>query len=544
MNHDAVPSQALSAHLAVEARCAELGLPLVHTDESGRLRRAAWAAADPRAAAALQRVIDAPLFAKAFARAVADWSDLPAPPVTPVIPGWNVAALPISERRRRTGYVAVLLLEPEAIAGEFFEALCQAAGLDRRAAADILAPLAIHTTDSVKRTTRLVQWALADRLELAAAERALDGFSVQLAESYEEINLFYRLGRAMKETPTAEDFITHLCEQVYETLAYRWVVVQFIDTPTVAARLSGRLFTSSGNDALPPNHASMLDEISAAAARIEKPETLVLAVAPDGPEVLCRAIQRDDQIVGVLVAGEKQGSDRSVSSVDMKLLDGAARLAELAVANTALYEEQQKLFLGTLEALTSAIDAKDPYTCGHSQRVSELSVRLARAVELSNAQVETIRVSGLVHDIGKIGVPERVLLKASKLTDDEFALIKLHPEIGHRILRDIPMFEDALPGVMHHHERWDGRGYPSKLAAEKIPFIARIIGVADAFDAMSSSRTYRAAMPRAVVLEEIRKNAGSQFDPELAEAFLTLDLSFYDRMLADVSRAFRNSEAA
>jgi HD-GYP domain-containing protein (c-di-GMP phosphodiesterase class II) len=135
--------------------------------------------------------------------------------------------------------------------------------------------------------------------------------------------------------------------------------------------------------------------------------------------------------------------------------------------------------------------------------------------------------------VGKIGVPEAVLCKPGKLTDDEFEKIKLHPQIGYDILKDIPSLRDILPGVLHHHERYDGRGYPHGLSGEDIPLMARIIGVADTFDAMSSNRAYRAKMSRDVVLAEIARCAGTQFDPNLANAFLTLDLSEYDRMVAN-----------
>jgi HD-GYP domain-containing protein (c-di-GMP phosphodiesterase class II) len=133
--------------------------------------------------------------------------------------------------------------------------------------------------------------------------------------------------------------------------------------------------------------------------------------------------------------------------------------------------------------------------------------------------------------VGKIGVPEAVLCKAGRLTDAEFALVKLHPEIGHRILRDIPMLEDLLPGVLHHHERFDGGGYPHGLAGDRIPLFARVLALADTFDAMSSNRSYRSAMARPMVIAEIARHAGSQFDPALAATFAALDLSDYDAMV-------------
>src|SRR5262249_25179437 len=159
----------------------------------------------------------------------------------------------------------------------------------------------------------------------------------------------------------------------------------------------------------------------------------------------------------------KQGDDPQVSSYDIQLLEAAAGFIGAFLDNAALYTEQRAMFMGTLEALTASIDAKDRYTCGHSQRVAHLAQQLPPASGLSADQAERVRIAGLVHDVGKIGVPEAVLGKAGKLTDAEFDAIKMHPEIGHRILKDIPRLDDILPGVLHHHERYDGRGYPHGL---------------------------------------------------------------------------------
>ena len=151
---------------------------------------------------------------------------------------------------------------------------------------------------------------------------------------------------------------------------------------------------------------------------------------------------------------------------------------------------------------------------------------------MDKAYVEQVRIAGLVHDVGKIGVPEAVLGKEGKLTVEEFEAIKLHPQIGYDILKDIAPLEDVLPGVLYHHERWDGNGYPHGLSGENIPRIGRLLTVVDSFDAMSSDRRYRSAMPRAHVLKEIEDCAGKQFDPAFAEIFLTMDLSSYDALVA------------
>jgi HD-GYP domain-containing protein (c-di-GMP phosphodiesterase class II) len=238
-------------------------------------------------------------------------------------------------------------------------------------------------------------------------------------------------------------------------------------------------------------------------------------------------------ILGVLVAGDKHGSDVTVSNVDIKLLGATASNMAIFLENAGLYDDLNAMFMGTLEALTASIDAKDRYTCGHSQRVAHLTQQLARAVGLDEYTVGRCRIAGLVHDVGKIGVPEGVLLKPGRLTAEEFALIQKHPEIGHRILKDIPQLSDVLPGVLYHHERWDGRGYPHGLAGEAIPLVARLIGLVDAFDAMSTSRVYRSSLTRPEVLAEIVKCSGSQFDPELARVFVRQDFSDFDQLVRD-----------
>ncbi|MFY7895513.1 MAG: HD-GYP domain-containing protein, partial [Phycisphaerales bacterium] len=241
--------------------------------------------------------------------------------------------------------------------------------------------------------------------------------------------------------------------------------------------------------------------------------------------LLCKGHQ-----IGVMLAGGKGGEDWMISSYDTQLFEACAGFLATFIENVALYDDQHQLFMGTVQAMTAAIDAKDRYTRGHSERVALLSMQLAQAAGLPPQQCERIRIAGLVHDVGKIGVPENVLLKAGKLTEEEFAHIKKHPQTGYEILKGVSLLEDVLPGVMHHHERYDGKGYPHGLFADEIPLIARIIAVADTFDAMSSNRAYRSKMPRDVVLAEIARSGGTQLDPRISQLMLSLDLTEYDAM--------------
>jgi diguanylate cyclase (GGDEF)-like protein len=178
--------------------------------------------------------------------------------------------------------------------------------------------------------------------------------------------------------------------------------------------------------------------------------------------------------------------------------------------------------IATIQALAAAVDAKDSYTKGHSVRVAEYAADLCRAIGGSDAEVELVYRTGTLHDVGKIGVPDAVLKKPGPLTAEERAIMETHPALGEIIVMKVPQLQDTLPGVRHHHERWDGKGYPDGLAGEDIPRLGRILAVADTFDAMTSDRPYRRGLALTIALEEIEKNAGVQFEPELAIAFVKM----------------------
>lgn len=185
-------------------------------------------------------------------------------------------------------------------------------------------------------------------------------------------------------------------------------------------------------------------------------------------------------------------------------------------------EQLEKAYLESIETLRHTVEAKDSYTRGHSDRVSAYSVLIGEKMGLPEHDIKTLRIGGLFHDIGKIGVPDSILLKNGKLTDDEYSEIKNHPSIGAHILSNATIFREIIPIVKHHHERYDGHGYPSMLSGENIPLLARIASVADAFDAMTSTRVYRNELDIDYVKEELRTNAGTQFDPNIANLFLNI----------------------
>ena len=185
-------------------------------------------------------------------------------------------------------------------------------------------------------------------------------------------------------------------------------------------------------------------------------------------------------------------------------------------------EELERAYLDTIGILRQTVEAKDPYTRGHSDRVSEYSVLIGKKLGLDEKTLHILKIGGLFHDIGKIGIPDSILLKESKLSDEEYSQIKKHPMIGVHMLVDAAIFTDILPIVKHHHERYDGRGYPSQLVGDDIPYVARIAAVADTFDAMTSKRSYRDSLPIDVVRAEIERCSGTQFDPNIAKVFLDI----------------------
>ena len=223
----------------------------------------------------------------------------------------------------------------------------------------------------------------------------------------------------------------------------------------------------------------------------------------------CEKSDRFDQLLLLVESGIKAISQMNlIRKINAELKD--------------TYDKLEKAYMESIETLRFTVEAKDPYTRGHSDRVSEYSVLIGKALNLPEEDINILKIGGLFHDIGKIGVPDSILLKEAKLTDDEYSEIKNHPSIGAHILSNATIFKNVIPIVKHHHERFDGNGYPNRLKGEDIPMLARITAIADSFDAMTSKRTYRDSLPLDIVKSEIERCKGSQFDPNIADVFLNI----------------------
>lgn len=222
---------------------------------------------------------------------------------------------------------------------------------------------------------------------------------------------------------------------------------------------------------------------------------------------------------------EKSDNPNQLLLLIESALKSVEQVKTIKKINTELKISKEKLadaYMGTVEALRVAVDAKDTYTKGHSDRVAYYSRMIAKEIGMTLEEQERIYIGGLFHDIGKIGVPDAILQKPEKLTDDEYSEIKNHPLIGAQIINAASIFEDIIPIVKYHHERYDGRGYPSRLSGENIPIYARIVAIADAFDAMTSDRQYRKGMTFEQAKDELIRNIDTQFDGDIARAFVTI----------------------
>jgi HD-GYP domain-containing protein (c-di-GMP phosphodiesterase class II) len=369
-------------------------------------------------------------------------------------------------------------------------------------------------------------------------KRQVAEISSHLLNTFEEITLLHRL---TEQLSLAKSVVT-LCE-----LSVRWLS-EVIPAKCVAIKLNSVAETYDRN-ALGertqrgpmlidfgdcPLDADEVDRFIERLGPHVSTEPLVLNRSatssptwfyPNVRELISVPIREGEHLFGWLLAmnhtgaGEVTNSEVEFGTVEASLMSSVATILGIHGGNITLYQEQADFFASVVRALTSAIDAKDPYTCGHSDRVARLSVCLARRIGCSEDELDTIYLSGLLHDIGKIGINDIVLRKEGKLTAEEYEHIKTHARIGYKILVDIKQLDDVLPVVLHHHEQWDGRGYPSGMRADEIPFLARIVAVADAFDAMSSDRPYRKGMPDEKLDAILRDGAGKQWDANVVEAF-------------------------
>ena len=389
---------------------------------------------------------------------------------------------------------------------------------------------------------------MAENFQAAAkAEKQIEMVSTELSQTYEELVLLHKLSTNMKVTEPDSNFLQMACDSLTDMVSVEGIAILLEKTidnekqlvlvaglglidinERMAAVLHSRLVEQidSGKEAL-------LDSEVDSPFRYEWSDSIknIIAVPLFGKDKtgsgLVEGTPNGDCIIGLMVAVNRLDKP-DFDSPDVKLFNSVANRCAVFIENGRLFGDLKELFLGSLKALTSSIDAKDQYTRGHSERVAFISrwiaERFTGAESLQEEQIHKIYLAGLLHDIGKIGIDEAVLRKNGKLTEQERGRIKTHPSIGAGILNEIKQMRDIVPGVLCHHEQIDGKGYPNGLVGEQIPLIGKIVGLADSFDAMTSKRAYRDAMTVEEALAEIEKGLGTQFDEEVGKIFINSEV--------------------
>jgi putative nucleotidyltransferase with HDIG domain len=363
-------------------------------------------------------------------------------------------------------------------------------------------------------------------------EMAVADLADAMMISYEELNLLYSLLPVIASKVYPAEIGEVLVGETARTLGCNRVSLLVFDD-------NGRNLKVLASRGL-PHHArnvSIPIDSSIAGRALTADDLLVVDDIADRPDLAAISQGRYEsasfavvrvplrargQAVGVLTATERTHGDEFTAR-DCKLLDGLSAMGASALMNCRLHTAVTNQMMSTIKALASAVDAKDQYTHDHSARVAQLCVAAARELGLTDATtLREVELAGLLHDIGKIGVPDSILSKSQPLTPAEYAVVKTHTDIGAGIVGNVPGLERVAQAIRHHHERYDGLGYPGGLAGDAIPFAARLIAVADVYDSLTSDRPYRRAAGVEHALQEIAKSRGTQMDPTIIDALMAV----------------------
>jgi len=380
-------------------------------------------------------------------------------------------------------------------------------------------------------------------LSRRGAAEQMDMISAELAQSYEELVLLHKISTNMEIVEPDANFLQMACDSLTEIVNVegiavlqektineqsRFVLVSGAGVIDIDNRMTAMLYNRL-REQIDDGREALLDSEVDAPFRYEWPENIrnIIVVPLSGKEKAENKQSPADRLIGMLVAVNRLDKP-DFDSTDVKLFTSVASQCAVFVENNRLFGDLKELFIGSLKALTRSIDAKDRYTRGHSERVAFISKwiaeRLAPSENLDQEQIHKIYLAGLLHDIGKIGIDEKVLCKTGRLTKQERNRLRTHPSIGANILSGIKQMRDIIPGVLYHHERIDGKGYPEGLKGDEIPLMGKIVGMADSFDAMTSERTYHDPLGVDDAVREIESRLGSQFDEKVGTVFIKSDV--------------------
>ncbi len=362
--------------------------------------------------------------------------------------------------------------------------------------------------------------------DLITAGYELFNLSAEIVRNYEELALLYDLAMKLSAQSDLDRICEIVSDEVQSVLPAKNLAILLVDAKTGV--LHSKIAVGRDGRRHPPFQLDPGQGITGRVAQSGQP-LIVCDVGQDPgfvpvgypiTSLLCVPMTLGRKTMGTINVSDKPDG-KEFTTYDLKLILAIAAAAAVALENARLFFEVKDLFLSTVKSLVMAIDAKDPYTHLHSLRVSEVSAILSEEIGLPALEVEQIKLAGLLHDVGKIGVPEQVLLKPGKLTHDEWEAMKQHPLHSVHILEQIKQFSHIVKWVRHEHEHYNGTGYPDHLKGDAIPLPSRIIAVADAFDAITSDRYYRKGRSEETAVDVLQKDSGIQFDPEVIRAFVS-----------------------
>jgi putative nucleotidyltransferase with HDIG domain len=359
----------------------------------------------------------------------------------------------------------------------------------------------------------------------------IDNMAQELSSRYEELNLIYDLGKKLGEVAEFDKTIQFIVEQAAETLNADIVLASIPKKEILEISGSSGDPLSSGLTNL-----SLLEQAQEVLLRKvtlaeDSPPHLVLGdirtdaelkdISEKPMSLLAVPVKLMSDVSGFLCIMNSEPQFPFLTG-DVRLVSSLGEQISFVVTNAQLYQDLKNFLLNVVKALVSSIEAKDAYTKGHSERVRRLAMMIAKGLRLPQQEKDELSWAALLHDIGKIGVPEEILSKDGKLTEEEHTVIRDHAEMGYRILMPIDQLKGSLHAIRHHHEKFDGTGYPMGLRRREIPLHARIITVADTYDAMTSDRAYRGRLSDKQALNEMIKVGGSQLDPDIVDTFIEL----------------------
>jgi len=367
--------------------------------------------------------------------------------------------------------------------------------------------------------------------EGSSKEHEIDSLAAELALQYEEVALLYEIDEKIPLRSYTANVIDYVAGKAFDVIHCSCLAWVPCGDPTGRSGDDCRILWNPKETEAPPTMLRLEAEqlartLGERCIRTRETQTItsldndpeLTSFSPELDSVMSLPLMVDADLFGCLVAFKSRNDQ--FTSYELKLMRALARKSAFVIRDSRLYEDLDSLFFNLIKLLVNTIENKDEYTKGHSQRVKTFTVRLAELMDLPKPEVETLNLSGLLHDIGKQGIPDAVLKKEGKLNDEEFDLIKTHPICGVNLLKHIKQFEKCLPHIRHHHERIDGKGYPDGLRGEEIPGGARIIAVADTYDALTSNRCYRPRFVADKAFDIIEEASGTQLDPDVVQVLL------------------------